>query len=115
MKCCTEPGCHVKTRRDFEVEYYQQSLQWDKDGRRAPQPVLQFPLGLMAHTATDASETHRVSTLGASLRTRILDNHTIVIGRNSSTEMIGLVLNLDEKYRKTAAQKAHEIATGNKA
>lgn len=111
MRCCIQPGCHVKTRRDFEVEFYQQSLQWDKDGRIGPMPILQQPLGLMAHT--EGSEIARVSSVGADLKVRVMDMVEFRIGKNASPEMVRLLLNLDEKYRKTAAQKAAEILAAN--
>lgn len=108
MKCCEQPGCHIKTRRDFEVEYHQQTMQWIKDGKIGPMPILQRPLGLKAHT--EGSEVARVASVGADLKVRVMDMVEFRIGKNASPEMIHLLLNLDEKYRKTAAQKAKEIA-----
>lgn len=114
MSCCTTPGCRIKDRRDFEVEYTHALLAWKLADREGRMPVLQQPLGLMAHTAP-GSETHRLGALGASLKGRVMDTVEIRINKKSSPEMIHLVLNLDEKYRKTAAQKTREIAGKTRA
>lgn len=109
MKCCEQPGCRVKTRRDFEVEFYQQCLQWDKDGRVTRMPILQQPLGLMAHT--EGSEISRVHSVGADLKVRVMDMVEFRIGKNASPEMVRLLLNLDDQYRKAAAKKVKQIAS----
>lgn len=108
MKCCEQPGCHVKTRRDFEVEYTLQLLQWKKDGQIGPMPILQQPLGFMAHT--EGSEINRVTTHGAGLKVRIMDNADIVVNKKSDPRTVGMVLALDSQYRHAAAKKAKQIA-----
>lgn len=40
---------------------------------------------------------------------RVLDLAQITITKQADTQMIGLLLNLDEKYRKAAAKKAAKI------